>query len=124
MLNLTHFFSKLQNAALQQKVIVHFPYSQLCYEVANLLKTEGFLKRVEHTMHKKQKTLWVVLKLKKNNALIRKIQQYSTCGRSIFWQLSDFPTGGFYVLSTSKGILSKKDAFQAQVGGQVLCRIL
>jgi len=123
MLVFTNFISKLQNAARQKQTIAHFPYSKLCYDIAQLLKNEGFIKRVEVHSIANIPTLWIVLKYQKNVPLIERIQQYSTCGRSIFWRLSDFPTSGFYLLSTSKGILSKKTAFRYQVGGKVLCRI-
>jgi len=123
MLVFTNFISKLQNAARRKQTIVHFPYSKLCHDIAQLLKNEGLIKRVEVHSVTKVPTLWIVLKYQKDIPLIERIQQYSTCGHSIFWRLSDFPTSGFYLLSTSKGILSKKAAFQHQVGGQVLCRI-
>jgi len=121
MLIFTHFLSKLQNASRKKQSIVHFPYSKICYDAAQLLKNEGLIKRVE--VDSENSKLWLVLKYQKDTPLIQRIQQYSTCGRSIFWRLSDFPETGLYLLSTSKGILSKKDAFQQQVGGQVLCRI-
>ena len=123
MLLFTNFLSKLQNASRQNKNIVHFPYSKLCHETAILLQKNGFIKTVKITSHNKKSMVWVVLKHQKNIPVIQRIQQYSTCGRSIFWRLSDFPTTGFYLVSTSKGILSKKEAFEHQVGGQVLCRI-
>ena len=121
MLVFTHFLSKLQNASRKKQNIVHFPYSKICHDAAQLLKDEGLIKRVEVDFENSK--LWLVLKYQKDTPIIQSIQQYSTCGRSIFWRLSDFPATGLYLLSTSKGILSKKEAFQQQVGGQVLCRI-
>jgi small subunit ribosomal protein S8 len=123
MYRLTNFFSKLQNAIRKNQDIVYFPYSQFSFEVAEFLRKEGYLKRVEVSTFQKQKFLWVVLKYQKNQPAFQRIHQYSTSGRSLFWRLKDFPSQGFYLLSTSEGILSKKDAFKRQIGGQVLCRI-
>ena len=122
MLNLTNFFSKLQNACTQQKPILFYPYSNLCYQVANLLQEEGFIQRV--VLSDDKKNIWIVLKYLHGNSLIRKIQHYSTPSRSIFWRITDFPKNGFYILSTSSGILSKRKASELHVGGKVLCRVL
>ena len=121
MLSLTQFLSKLNNAVRQKRWIVSFPYSKICFTVANLLKQEGFLQRVE--LNSFRSRFWVVIRAQKNIPTIRKIQQYSTCSRSIHWRLQDFPFNGFFIVSTSQGIVSTKKAFQNQVGGKVLFRI-
>jgi small subunit ribosomal protein S8 len=123
MLSLTHFLSKLQNAARSKQLIVHFPYSKISFHVAEILKSEGFIQKIEVTSVEGKNLLWVVLKIQKSQPVIQKIQQYSTCGRSVFWALQDFPTQGLYILSTSKGILTNQEAFKQQIGGQVLCRV-
>jgi len=122
MLSLTYFLSKLNNAIRQQQLVVCFPYSNICFQVALLLQKEGFLKRVQKSQTSRF-SFWVVLRSQKNVSAIRKIHQYSTCSRSIHWRLQDFPHDGFYLLSTAQGILSKKEAFQKQVGGKVLFRV-
>ena len=125
MLSLTQFLSKLNNTARREQRLVVFPYSKVSFSLAQLLEREGFLQRVEkqistqNVVKNKQSKFWVVLPTRS----LRKIQQYSTCGRSIFWRLRDFRMNGFYVVSTSQGLLSQKEAFQKQVGGKVICRI-
>jgi len=122
MLTITNFFSKLQNAYKRKKPFVAFPYSNISLEIAKQLKKEGFIRRFDFNVEKR--ILLLVLQYRNGLSPIQKIQLYSTCSRSIFWQLSDFPLNGFYILSTSKGILSRHEALKQQTGGKVLCRII
>ena len=132
MLTLTRFFSQLQNNSRQNRIITKFPFSKLCLKVALVLKEEGFLKDVEvHSCNGRQ-YIWIVLKISQSehiqasigrDPLLKKIELYSTCSRSVFWRLKDFPADGLYILSTPKGILTHQKALQEQVGGKVLCRI-
>jgi len=117
MLKLTQFWSKLLLAFKNKNLVVHFPYSKLTYNCSRELLKQGFIQSLE--LSKKTKTFFLILKSNKDFH----IKQYSTCSKHVYWKLSDIPLKSSFILSTSKGILSNKEAFKKQVGGKVLCQI-
>ena len=100
-------------------------FSKPCYQVARILQEEGF---IEHFFIASGSTgvyIWITLKFYAHIPVIHDIQLESTCSRSVNVQLHDFSSlsPGFYLISTSKGILTLNQALTHQVGGKLLCRI-
>ena len=120
--------TRIRNAGRARHVEVACPSSRLKVSVARVLESEGFLGSVRVEAREGHATL--VMKVRYNNegtALIDGIQRVSRPGRRVYVNHTEVPKVrnglGVAVISTSKGVLSDRDARQAAVGGEVLCEV-
>ena len=116
--------TRIRNAinAGQDRVI--FPASKLKAAVCKVLKEEGYIKSFKVIVKGKSDiSLKVLLK---ENAIVG-LQRYSRPGLRQYRSYRKVPrvlSGlGISVISTSKGVLSSREAKKQQVGGEVLCHI-
>ena len=102
-------------------------YSKILWSICHILYSEGFLKGFEFCQDS-QKIL-LHLKYFDGKPLLQKIQKISLQGRRVYCQHKHLFTYNsasfrvFRIFSTSRGILSEKDAQFFGVGGEVLCEI-
>jgi len=114
------------NSAGHEKVEV--PSSQMKLELARILKNEGFIKNYKLVKNRKQGIIKIYLKygLEKEK-VITGIERVSTPSIRRYAGYDKIPkvlSGlGIMVVSTSKGILTDKEARQQKVGGELLCKI-
>lgn len=106
---------------------VEMPFSKMKGEITRVLKKEGFITDyvVEGGV---KKTLRIYLKYTlKGEAVIRGIQRESKPGLRRYVACGKAPKVlggmGIAILSTSKGIMTSKDAYKEKVGGELLCTI-
>jgi small subunit ribosomal protein S8 len=119
-------FSRLRNGAKARHESVTIPYSQLKEKVLNLLQHEGFLTEVSitETAHKR-KAIVARLKYDRNGSpALEHIRRISKPGHRIYGKA---PTGsnvrsglGFQILSTSKGVMTNRQAIVQKAGGEIL----
>jgi small subunit ribosomal protein S8 len=114
------------NAAGHEKVDI--PSSRLKIEIARVLKDEGFVKDYKVTDQGKQGTLRVYLKYGSGNErVLRGITRASKPGLRVYARNRKIPrvlSGmGIAIISTSKGIMTDREARNQGVGGEVLCRV-
>lgn len=107
---------------------VEIPASKMKMGIAKVLKKEGFIKNYKLIQDKKQGILRVYLKYtEENEPVIRGLKKISRPGRRVYRGFEEIPSvrGGFgvVILSTSKGILSDKDARSQRIGGEILCQV-
>jgi small subunit ribosomal protein S8 len=120
--------TRIRNAAKVCDETVDIPMSRVKLVIANILKDEGFVSKVEQLTKRNKKIIRVTLKYgsKKKNA-ISQIVRISTPGRRVYSGKDDIHQvrGGFgmSIISTSKGIISDAEARKQGVGGEVLCKI-
>ena len=94
--------------------------------IANILLEEGYVKAVELVEDGKFKTIHITLKYgkDKNEKVITGIKRISTPGLRVYAGKDELPKvlGGLgtAIISTNKGVLTDKQAREAQVGGEVL----
>jgi small subunit ribosomal protein S8 len=99
------------------------------YEITKVLHSEGYIKSYsEKELGGNKKSIEVQLKyLDKGIPAIIKIDKVSTPGKRIYSSIKDlkeyYKGLGVYILSTSKGIISDRDAAQNKVGGEVICKV-
>lgn len=120
--------SRVRNAHSAGHHRVEAPYSKLKEGILNVLLNEGYIKSFDVTeVRTNIKNLNIHLKYFDGMPVIREIQRISKPGRRIYKGVEDIPriyNGlGIAIMSTSKGIVSDKDARQANLGGEVLCRV-
>ena len=120
--------TRVRNALMVEKQLVDIPHSKLKKAVADVLQREGYIWESEVVEGDPADTLRVSLKYGPNGErVIQKIDRVSKPGRRQYRSISDLKPirggMGIYILSTSQGVLSDREAREKNVGGEVLCSI-
>ena len=120
--------TRIRNASRAEHEKVDIPASRLKVRIAALLKEEGFIKNFRVLEDAKQGTLRVYLKYGPGNEkMISGLVRVSTPGRRVYATHNKLPTilGGMGValLSTSRGVVTDRDARKQKVGGEVLAYV-
>ena len=118
--------TRIRNAQAANKVSVSMPSSKLKVSIATLLKNEGYITDFQVTEGIKPE-LSVELKYFEGKPVIETIQRLSRPGLRIYKKHNELPKvmGGLGValVSTSKGLMSDRDARKAGIGGEILCYV-
>lgn len=119
--------TRIRNANNAKHESVKIPASKMKRDIAQILLDEGYIKGFNVTEDDKQGILTVDLKYKDEQKVISGIKRISKPGRRIYVTASDIPSVlgglGIAIISTSKGMLTDKDAKRDNVGGEVVCYI-
>ena len=121
--------TRIRNALTVKKETVEIPASKLKIDIANILVKEGYIKACEIIEAKPQNSIVLTLKYSQNKNLkvITGLERVSKPGLRVYADVDNIPKVynglGIAILSTSKGILSDKEAREAHVGGEVLAKI-
>ncbi len=107
---------------------VAVPASKIKLAVAEVLRREGFIAGLEVERRKPQDMIRIRLKYgKAGESAITSIRRISKPGRRMYCGKDDVQPVlrglGISVLSTSKGVLSDREARKANVGGEVICQV-
>ncbi len=118
--------TRIRNALMRRKANVSIPYSKLKHELAKLLVREGFLQSVKK-VKKDFEELNVVLKYYNDQPVIKELTRESKPGLRKYISYKDIKPHkgglGLKVLTTSKGLMTDKDAIKEKVGGEIICRV-
>ena len=119
--------TRIRNASLVGNEKVLIPKARSCQKICNILKREGYIKDIT-TAPENNKEYVVFLKFKKDKKpCITNLRRISTPSLRIFTKRKDMPQilngMGILIVSTSKGILTDKEARFYGVGGEILCGI-
>ncbi|SRR6266542_3993027 len=119
--------TRIRNAALARHERTHVPASQLKKHIAEILKSEGFIADVR-TEEEDPRTLTIVLKYGRDrSSAIDGIRRVSRPGRRVYVPHDRIPrvlSGmGVAILSTSRGVMSDREARRQKVGGELLCEV-
>jgi small subunit ribosomal protein S8 len=126
---ISDMLTRIRNASLVRKAEVVLPYSKFKHRLAELLVREGFLSAVKEVLGqiKGQKELSLTLKYSGTDAVIGGIKRVSKPGQRIYLASDKLPRTnsgyGLTVVSTSKGLLSDKEARKQHLGGEVICQV-
>lgn len=120
---LSNLFSKINNGYLSKKTKIIQHNSKQSINILNILIKEGFIKSYKLTT---QNQLNIYLKYKQNKPIINQIKRLSKPSRRIYFKNKDLykKMNGFYILSTSIGILTDVQAKKLNVGGEAICKII
>ena len=124
-----NLFSSLQNGchAAIQRII--YPYSHLCHAILDILQNDGYIRgyTLKVNQRKHITEFEIFLKYVNNMPTFRKIQRISTPGARIYFSIKRLHKLNnhlcLYILTTSKGLLSHKNAIRNNVGGEIICKI-
>ncbi len=125
---LADMLTRIRNAGKAKLNSVDVPGSKLKAALANVLKEEGFIRNFKFINDNKQGIIRIYLKYDKNEThVIGGLERVSKPSRRVYKKNKDVKPVlngfGIAVLSTSKGIMTDKQARQANVGGELICRI-
>ncbi|EKD76596.1 MAG: hypothetical protein ACD_43C00052G0014 [uncultured bacterium] len=104
------------------------PFSKLKHSLALILKEQNYLARVERIEQDGKPALLLALRYLPDGAsVIRSLQRVSKPGRRVYAPKKALPyvqnNFGIAIISTSKGLMTNKEARQKKLGGEVICEI-
>ena len=122
------FLTRIRNAGMVYHDKVEVPASRVKKDIAELLKAEGLIKDVEYIADNKQGVLRLYLKYGPNRErVISGLKRISRPGLRVYAKKDELPKVlgglGIAVISTSKGIMSDRQARKLGLGGEVICFI-
>lgn len=120
--------TRIRNANAAKHETVELPASNMKKEIARILLEEGFVKGYDVIEDGKQGLIKVQLKYAKTGEkVISGLKRISKPGMRVYTSREDIPKVlnglGISIISTSKGILTDKQARAEKVGGEVICYV-
>jgi small subunit ribosomal protein S8 len=120
--------TRIRNAVRVERPIVDMPLSQVKRGLAEVLKREGYIWDWQEVEEKPVNQLRIELKYGPNGErVIQKIRRISKPGCRVYSKARDLKPVlnglGIKILSTSRGLVSDREARQRKLGGVVLCEI-
>ncbi|MGM9989008.1 MAG: 30S ribosomal protein S8 [Bacillaceae bacterium] len=120
--------TRIRNANMVRHEKLEVPASKVKKEIAEILKREGFIRDVEYIEDNKQGIIRMFLKYSSNNErVITGLKRISKPGLRVYAKADEMPRVlnglGIAIVSTSKGVVTDKEARQMQVGGEVLAYV-
>lgn len=125
---LSDLLTRIRNGQAARLSAISSPASKLRTNVLEVLKREGYIR--DYAVSQQDNgiaLLSVELKYSEGQPVIKEIRRVSKPGRRVYSKIKDVPRVynglGISILSTPRGVLSDKEAREANVGGEVLCRV-
>lgn len=124
---ISDMLTAIRNALAVGRPTVSFPFSNLKYEIAKILKKEEFVERVEKKGKKTRKTIQITLKYQDKIPAISSLKRISKPGQRVYISAKKIkprgPGYGILIISTPKGLMTDKEARKQKIGGEVICEI-
>src|SRR5210317_2033034 len=123
------FLTRVRNASHAGHRVVEVPASNIKKEITKILFDQGFILSYKFDDETAQGTIKIALKYDRNTkaSVIKKLQRVSTPGLRQYVGADEMPRVlnglGIAIVSTSKGVMTNKQARQEHVGGEVLCYV-
>lgn len=118
---------QIKNAAAAGRKTVELPCSRMKLSVAKILATEQYIESVEKTGTEPKMNLKIVLRYNGTESAILGVKRISKPGLRWYVDKRSIPKVvggmGISILSTSRGIMTDKQARKQGVGGELLCEI-
>lgn len=122
------FLTRVRNGLRSRQKEVVVPFSRIKHEVCRVLMEEGFVSNFQVDGEGTGKRIIVSLKYEEGGqSVIRGIEMVSRQSRRVYVNAGGVPRVigglGVAILSTSRGVITDRDARQRRTGGEVLCRV-
>ena len=119
--------TRIRNANQMRYKEVEVPASKIKSEIARILKEEGFISDYKIKKNNIQDNIVLYLKYSGKERVITGLKRISKPGLRVYAKAEEIPTVlsglGIAIISTSKGLMTDKDARKASLGGEVLAYI-
>ena len=123
------YLTRVRNAIMAGHRVVEIPASKITKEITKILFEQGFILSYKFDDAGAQGTIKIALKYNKEtrSSVIKKLQRISTPGLRKYVGANEMPRVlnglGIAIVSTSKGVMTNKQAREEHVGGEVLCYV-
>ena len=123
------FLTRIRNGLMAGHKVVEIPASNVKKNMTKILFDKGYILNYKFEDDDKQGTIKIALKYhpKTKKPVITKIQRVSSPGLRKYTDSNNLPRVlnglGISILSTSKGVMTDKEAREQNVGGEVLCYV-
>ena len=123
------YLTRLRNAINAKHRVVEVPASNLKKEITKILFEKGYILNYKFVEDGPQGTIKVALKYDSVNKVnaIKKLERISSPGMRQYTGYKDMPRVinglGIAIISTSKGVMTNKEAAELKIGGEVLCYV-
>lgn len=121
------YITRLRNAIRARQKRVDVPASNLKRQITKILLDQKYINGFSEIKDNKQGFLRITLKYTEGVSVISGLERISKPGLRVYKSSDDLPRVlnglGIAVISTSKGVMTDKQASQEKVGGEVLCTI-
>lgn len=131
---ITDMLNRIRNAQAVFHATVDIPWSKMKYEIAKILEKHKFIESAEKRGRLTKRSIRLVLRYEKSSDLssqgipvIRGLKRISKQGQRIYLpakKIRKVKDGyGIAIISTSKGLMTDKEARKQKLGGEVICEI-
>jgi small subunit ribosomal protein S8 len=126
---ISDMLTRIRNATLAKHQTTAIPATRMTLSIARVMKQEGFIADFEETGENIDRRLVVSLKYEGKNrqSIIKRLKRVSKPGLRVYSNSKELPRVlggiGIAIISTSKGIMTDREARKQGVGGEVLCYI-
>ena len=123
------FLTRIRNAQMANHRIVEIPASNLKKRITEILYTQGYILKYKFEDDSKQGVIKIALKYDPQTRVpaIESLERVSRPGLRTYSKPADFKRVknglGISIVSTSKGVITDKEAKAKNVGGEVLCNV-
>ena len=125
---ISDLLTRMRNALLAKHDRLDVPHSKLKRNICSLLKDEGFIEDFEVVESPPQDVIRVFLRYNREGVpAARLLRRVSKPGRRVYRGADDIKPVlnglGLAIVSTSKGLLSDRQAREQRIGGEILCEL-
>src|SRR4030042_6480851 len=119
--------NRIRNAQAVGLPTVEIPFSKIKNEIADILEKAGFVGKSDSKGRKTKKDIELTLNYKDGVGAISGLKRISKPGQRIYLPLTKIKKVregfGISIVSTSKGIMTDKEARKQKLGGEIICEI-
>ena len=124
---ISDMLTSIRNSVAVGHPTVNVPFSNLKYKIAKILGKEDFIEKVEKKGKGVKKSLEITLKYDGKVSAISDLKRISKSGQRIYLpykKIKKVREGfGIAIISTSKGLMTNKEARKQKLGGEIICEI-
>jgi small subunit ribosomal protein S8 len=124
---ISDFLLRIRNASKAKKLRVEIPASKMKQGLAEILKKESYIHDYSLVEDNKQNVIKIQLKYRDGSSAITGMKRISKPGLRIYKDATELPRVlnglGTAIISTSKGLMTDKEARSQSAGGEVICYI-
>ncbi len=124
---ISDLLTRIRNGQLVRKAKILCPSSKIKIAILKVLKEEGYIRGFELVEQAEGKVLDISLKYHYGEPVIKEIVRISKPGMRVYSSVKNMPSYknnmGVAILSTSKGVMTNFSALDANLGGEILCRV-
>ncbi|MFH1640188.1 MAG: 30S ribosomal protein S8 [Chloroflexota bacterium] len=124
---ISDMLNRIRNATMMRHDFVLIPTSKVKLAIARVLKGEGFIGDYQVVKGKVENEIRISLKYRDKKSIISGLERVSKPGLKVYVQKGEIPRVygglGVAIVSTSKGVMTGKEAWRHQSGGELICYV-